>query len=97
MMPPSPGVTKTNFDRIEKGTTMARVEEIFASHGKPVPPDQIDILLDSPPKDRMDWMAWGASDGSLILIHFSGNCVDDKDWQDSGETFLQKIQRWQAR
>jgi outer membrane protein assembly factor BamE (lipoprotein component of BamABCDE complex) len=29
MLPPGPGVTKANFDRIEKGMTKAKVEEIF--------------------------------------------------------------------
>jgi outer membrane protein assembly factor BamE (lipoprotein component of BamABCDE complex) len=32
MLPPPPGVTKANFDRIQEGMTRAEVEEIF---GKP--------------------------------------------------------------
>jgi hypothetical protein len=33
MLPPRPGVTKANFDRIEKGMTLAEVEEIFGEKG----------------------------------------------------------------
>ena len=35
-LPPRPGVTRANFDRIEKGMTLAQVEEIFGKEGKSV-------------------------------------------------------------
>jgi hypothetical protein len=34
MMPPRPGVTKINFDRIEEGMTLQEVEQIFGKPGR---------------------------------------------------------------
>jgi hypothetical protein len=82
MIPPSPGVTKANFDRIEKGMTMAEVEEILGGKGK------------SFHEDDKALMYWDADDGSLALIRFVDNCVPDKTWYDSDETIPDKIRRW---
>ena len=35
MLPPGPGVTKANFDRIEKGMTLAQVELLLGGTGLP--------------------------------------------------------------
>ena len=82
ILPPSPGVTKANFDRIEKGMTKAEVEEIFGGKGE---------LFH---EDDKALMYWDADDGSLALIRFVDNCVPDKTWYDSDETILGKLRRW---
>ena len=91
-LPSSPGVTKANFDRIEKGMTKAQVEEIFG--GKPhafLPVfSRTGMIL------KQDGMpVWKANDGSnAFVVFFEDDCVTDKEWQDSDETILDKIRRW---
>ena len=82
ILPPSPGVTKANFDRIEKGMTKAEVEEIFGGKGE---------LFH---EDDKALMYWDADDGSVAWIRFQGDCVDGKGWLDSDEPILDKIRRW---
>jgi hypothetical protein len=90
MIPPRPGVTKANYDRIETGMTKAEVEEIFG--GK-----EIDLLA-APMKNR-SWdvfgrSVWTADDGSEAWISFGDDCVYQKRWYESAETFLDKLRRW---
>jgi hypothetical protein len=90
MLPPRPGVTKANFDRIENGMTMVEVEKIFGGKGH-------EILI--PATDSVFvgfrvWFAWTASDGSGAVITFSHNGVEHKGWEDSTETILDRIRRW---
>jgi hypothetical protein len=82
MLPPRPGVTKANFDRIQEGMTMMEVEEIFGREGNQA--------------SRGRTVFWGADDGSGAAIGFgmSHDCVVGKHWHDSNETFLDKIRRW---
>jgi hypothetical protein len=80
MLPPTPGVTKANFDRIEKRMTKAEVEEIFGGKGE----------LGGPKFG----MFWQAHNGSGAEIQFWDDCVNEKHWSDSNETFLNQIQRW---
>jgi hypothetical protein len=82
LLPPDPGVTKANFDRIEKGMTQAEVQEMFGGKG-------IFLERSDPP-----YYCWQADDGSWANILFSDDCVTDKLWRDSGETFLDTIRRW---
>ena len=79
MLPPSPGVTKSNFDRVAKEMTRAEVERIFGGK-KTFTEGPYDI--------------WEADDESLALIGFEDNSVTHLFWEDSGETFLNKIRRW---
>ena len=45
MLPPGPGVTKANFDRIEKGMTTAQVKEIFGgTHVVILTPEGVFVL-----------------------------------------------------
>jgi hypothetical protein len=85
LLPPRPGVTKANFDRIENRMTRAEVEEIFGGRGRPFLGDD------------ESWMLWEADDGSWVTIVFRDACIADKHWQswhDSHETVLAKIRRW---
>jgi hypothetical protein len=88
LLPPSPGVTKANFDRIEKGMTLAEVEEIFG--GKAV------LRYDGKMTAGVPYwaMVWSANDGAEAVIYFEGNFVDEKTCQDSTQTILDKILRW---
>ena len=82
MLTPSPGVTKANFDRIEKGMTIPEVEQIFGKKGESlVPADKT-------------WLVWEAADGSWAEIWHSENCVTDKHWQYSSNSILDRIRRW---
>jgi hypothetical protein len=109
MLPPSPGVTKANFDRIEKGMTVAEVEGIFGGEGEEgeVTRDDKALIAEilgqeferdgKSPKVRGDLRVcrtWGANDGSGAQIEFVDDCVVDKHWFDSHETVLDKIRRW---
>jgi hypothetical protein len=83
MLPPSPGVTKANFDRIRTGMTVAEVEEAFGGQS-----------IDDAPK-RGGWfeLRWLADDGSRVFIVFLDDCVASKLWPNH-ETFFDKIRRW---
>ena len=83
MLPPSPGVTKANFDRIETGMTLAEVEAIFERKG---------VLGWS--GEGVSIYSWEAYDGSSASVEFSNDCVDVSAWTDPNETFLDKIRRW---
>ena len=83
MLPPGPGVTKANFDRIEKGMTMVEVKRIFGEEGTP-------FLMWS----ARDWKCWQADDGSDAFVEVVDDCAGEKHWTDSNETFFNKIRRW---
>jgi hypothetical protein len=82
MLPPKPGVTKANFDRIEEGMTRVDVDELF---GGKVPLERVD----------QGWL-WDADDGSEVWIGFRGDRdrVFAKIWVDSNESIIDKIRRW---
>ena len=81
MLPPRPGVTKANFDRIEKGMTKAQVEEIFGREGVPLWTPRA--------------LLWASDDGSEVEVDFGVvGCVQTKIWVGSNETILDKIRRW---
>ena len=84
ILPPRPGVTKANFDRIEKGMTLGEVELIIGQRG----------LLAYRWDGIVSGGHWEAEDGSSTAIMFVDGCVDDKRWLDSDETILDKIRRW---
>ena len=83
MLPPSPGVTKAKFDRIEKGMTRAEVEAIFGRPREPIP-------------TIGGWLYWDSDDGSVAAFGFElfNDCVTDKHWVNSTETILDKCRRW---
>jgi hypothetical protein len=86
LLPPHPGVTKANYDRIQKGMTKAEVEEIFGEKG------ELNFLDEETLTFRM--LYWKERDRSCAVIEFTGDCVVDKGWGDSDETILEKIRRW---
>jgi hypothetical protein len=88
MLPPHPGVTKANFDRIEKGMTAREVEMNF---------DRIHdrmTTLDEFLGRARDIRHWKAHDGSSAFVEFQDDCVYSKKWINSNESYLDKIRRW---
>jgi hypothetical protein len=82
-LPPLPGVTKANFDRIQEGMTLVQVEAI----------------LGEPAKDFMgegDFTGhlWAHENGSRVWIVFRGGLVLETEWIEGTETTTQKIRRW---
>jgi hypothetical protein len=86
MLPPRPGVTKANFDRIEKGMTREDVEVLFGGKG-----DWRWIVGDWEVKS--EWM-WRDNDGVEATINFENDCVTKKQWSGSDETIPDKLRRW---
>jgi hypothetical protein len=84
MLPPSPGVTKANFDRIEKGMTKAEIEEVFGRKGNPA----VEIG-----QRALGVLYWVEDDGSVAEIIILDDGVMSKKWTNSNETMLQKIRR----
>jgi hypothetical protein len=87
MLPPSPGVTKANFDRIEKGMTRAEVEEIFGREG------QRSFMR----RPGLDGFRWDGEGKTIASIWLANDCVSEKEWHVSewpNETFPEKICRW---
>ena len=90
MLPPRPGVTKANFDRIEKGMTLAEVEAIL---GKNHSAYFVSMKLTIRP--RFGTRIWSNPDESRAQIFFpSEDSVYTKRWTDSSETTVEKICRW---
>jgi hypothetical protein len=77
MLPPRPGVTKANFDRIQEGMKRVEVEAILGQV------KEQDLGIDF----------WFGDDQSLVMIGFSDDCVFYKQWHDSHEPLLDKIRR----
>jgi hypothetical protein len=90
MLPPSPGVTKANFDRIEKGMPKAEIEAIFGGKAITIEP-WFGGIRDNP---GAKVAVWKANDESKAGIVFMNSCVFYKEWQDSNETLPDKLRRW---
>ena len=89
MLPPSPGVTKSNFDRIEVGMSRQEVEEIFGA-----PPTPWAGFLTS---SMRIGEKWGKNEREFAVIVFDqwGHMkVVEAEWFDFRESLLQKIRRW---
>jgi hypothetical protein len=82
MLPSRPGVTKGNFDRIEKGMTKAEVEEIFGKKD-----DWAASRIENPKR-------WWSGNNCYATVSFVDNCVAEKQWTGIDETLLVKIRHW---
>ena len=79
-LPPRPGVTKANFDRIEVGMTYAEVTAIFGNSGYAFD-DGIAIRI-------------FADDRSIACVDFADDSVTSKAWHSSPESIPDKLRRW---
>jgi hypothetical protein len=97
MLPPRSGVTKANFDQIEKGMTKRDVEIIFGRQDAIVwgdPPltalrgaDKCYACVDNP-RDR-------TLSGRAAWVFFDKNgCVSHATWVEGETSVFDKIRRW---
>jgi hypothetical protein len=84
-LPPQPGVTKANFERIKEGMSLREVKGILGESFIDASPWRIhgNIAL-----------SWSHTDGSLIIIHFNEERVFVREFYQSTETFPEKVRRW---
>jgi len=85
MLPPRPGVTKANFDRIEKGMSRAKVREIFGEKAI------MWVELTSHPETMTErWTDESAA--AWIVYHFNDDAVMRMSWVEPA--FTDKLRRW---
>ena len=94
MLPPRPGVTKANFDRIEEGMTHEEVVRILGEASIGMGTFERGGVYSSTE-------IWAGADGSGARIEFVKVIRDDEPeqvstmtWKDSSDTAFQKIRRW---
>ena len=86
LLPPRPGVTKANFDRIEIGMTVAEVDQIFG------PPSGYFDRTELIPKRIITWEGW-QDDGMSEITFDTNGCVKEMAWQYHETSFLKRIFR----
>jgi hypothetical protein len=98
LLPPRPGVTQANFDRIEDGMTREEVERILGGPGRLVAKNG--EIMGGPGAAFVmngNLFLWdNPRNDTIVSVSFDdANRVIGKDWKDWGppETFLQKLQR----
>jgi hypothetical protein len=84
MLPARPGVTKANFDRIEKGMTFAEVEKIF---GQPPAEEQWGNIF--------IWRIAERKGEAIVIFDNDGMVIEQRGyWRAGDETFQDKLRRW---
>ena len=91
MLPARPGVTKSNFGRIERGMKFGDVNAIFGKiHGL----DELPLQPAMPGNQNVQFvLAWASDDGAMAIIAFENEVVIGTTWQDSTETVFAKVRR----
>jgi hypothetical protein len=101
MLPPRPGVTKANFDRVEKRMTLSEVWEILGKDSVIVPTG-FAFSGNAARWERFQeelrtktTHSWSGDDGAHAEITFRHDVVENKTmWIGPRETIWQKIRRW---
>lgn len=93
---PEPGVTKTNFDRIEKGMTEADAEAIF---GRPSGStltivDQKNGFASTIRFDAGKGCSWHGADGDVMVLFDKDRRISRATWIEHERTLLEKIHDW---
>ena len=92
LLPPRPGVTKANFDRIGEGMTLEQVNAILGPH-----PD-VDITLeplDTPEHKVHEFrLRWYGSDGVIHVDFGADSICIGKHWNDSPRTLSEIVRQW---
>jgi hypothetical protein len=89
MLPPQPGVTKANFNRIKEGMTLAEVEAIFSFANAKVTNDP------DPVSSTLWGDTWFSDDRDIaVVVWFNNATVVGKEWHGPSETFLDRLRRW---
>ena len=87
-LPPRPGITQANYDRIELGMTWVEVEQRFGEKGR------LTEWTRDGEEIRQARLMWEAEDGSCCaVISIEDDRVIAKSWW-ATESFLNKIRRW---
>jgi hypothetical protein len=90
VLPHSAAITKSNFDRIKEGMTLAEVEAILGTdRGFGGIPAGIKL----PTRGHKNEV-WGGEEGYAIITLNERKCVVEKDWNDAPIPFLERIRRW---
>jgi hypothetical protein len=94
MLPPRPGVTRANFERIQDGMTRAEVEKMLGGQGPDSPllgPLDMNMKTSGPVTELL----WVHPDRTtFVAVDFDGdNRVVRKYWEESPPTFLEKLKR----
>jgi hypothetical protein len=86
LLPPRPGVTSANFERIEDGMTQEEVEKILggpaADWFSPKRGVSVTYFVWDHPYDR-----------TQVFVGFRDNHVIQKEWGGPPDTFMQKLKR----
>jgi hypothetical protein len=94
ILPPRPGVTKANFDRIQEGMTRAEVEEIFGG------PSSEDVVISTKDGkmiitfDQPRVKGWGADDGLAVIEFDEKGKTKEKSWSGLPLSLFDRIRRW---
>jgi len=84
MLPPQPGVTKANFDRVKPGMTLAEVEQILGP-----------TVTNDPESANNPICVWQEANGAGAVIFFSKErLTTDTLFNEPTETFTDKLRRW---
>jgi hypothetical protein len=83
MLPPRPGVTIANFDRIEEGMTRAEVEALL---GEP--------RVINGPAGHAIWIDWVSDEGRIIATRFDNDKLVEKSFHDQADGLIDKLRRW---
>jgi SmpA / OmlA family len=78
LLPASPGITKTNFDKIQNGMTRTEVNELFGT-----PSFMADV------SDNKG--VWTGLDGGCSVRFDTNGRVSDKSWRDEPRSIRQKF------
>ena len=80
------GITKANYDRIEKGMTLAKVQELFGKEG---------VVFHGYPNEAAQAYCWENEGRSLAILFFDDNkkVVEKAKWAESRESIGDKICR----
>jgi hypothetical protein len=105
MLPPRPGVTRSNLDRVEVGMKWKDVEAVFGPGSARVvvlsSGGSVHISGDSDAKHGFD-LHFGAEggvaglkgdDGTASITFDDGMCVVSKEWIDSPRSVFQKLRQ----
>ena len=84
LLPPSPGVTKANFDRIEVGMTKSEVEVRFGRVS-----ERLQVTADGL---VCEW--WTSPAGSTVIAFDERGAVAEKRWLEQEQSFFQRIRAW---
>lgn len=83
MLPPTPGVTKANLDRIEIGMTVDEVNAILGPpewHGETNNPNLC--------------ICWVGNDGRGSVYFDTSGRISSKTWDEREQSILERISRW---